>query len=111
VPAELARLKQEDGPTLIVQGSTVLIQTLLRHGLVDEIRLMIFPLVLGPGKKLFGDGAAPGALKLVSSRTSSTGVVMATYLPDGAVRTGSFQSDEANEAEVARRKAIEGELA
>ncbi|HEY5711272.1 MAG TPA: dihydrofolate reductase family protein [Allosphingosinicella sp.] len=106
VPAEIARLKEGDGPTLIVQGSTVLIQTLLEHGLVDEFRLLIFPLLLGAGKKLFGEGTIPGALKLSSSRTSSTGVVMATYLPDGAVRTGSFQLPEATEAELARREAI-----
>jgi dihydrofolate reductase len=111
VPAEIARLKQEDGPTLIVQGSSVLIQTLLRHGLIDEFRLLTFPLVLGTGKKLFGEGTMPAALSLTSSRTSSTGVVMATYVPDGEVRTGSFQSTEATEAEIARREAIEEQMA
>ena len=109
VPAELARLKQEEGPPLIVQGSSVLIQTLLRHGLVDELRLIIFPLLLGTGKRLFQDGIAPSALKLVSSRTSSTGVVMATYAPDGPVRTGSFQSPEPSEAEIARRAKMRAE--
>jgi dihydrofolate reductase len=111
VPAEIARLKQEDGPTLIVQGSSVLIQSLLSHDLVDEFRLLTFPLVLGTGKKLFGEGTMPAALKLTSSRTSSTGVVMATYVPDGEVRTGSFQSAEASEAEIARREAIEEQTA
>jgi dihydrofolate reductase len=109
VPAGIARLKREDGPTLIVQGSSVLIQTLLRHKLVDELRLLTFPLVLGTGKKLFGDGVVPTALKLTSSRTSSTGVVMTTYVPDGEVRTGSFQSAEATETELARRETLKKE--
>lgn len=111
VPAEIARLKQEDGPTLIVQGSTVLIQTLLSHGLVDEFRLLIFPLVLGSGKRLFGDGAMAEALKLVASKTSSTGVVMVTYLPDGDVRTGSFAPEQPSEAEIVRREAMKEEMA
>lgn len=109
VPAQVARLKQEDGPTLLVQGSSVLIQSLLGHGLIDEYRLLIFPLVLGSGKRLFGEGTVPTALNLVASRTSSTGVVMATYLPAGDVRTGSFQLDEPTEAEVARRARMKPE--
>jgi dihydrofolate reductase len=82
----------------------VLVQSLFTHGLIDEFQLLIFPLVLGPGKRLFGDGAVPAALKLVDSSTSTSGVVMATYVPDGAIRTGSFAVQEPSEAEVARRE-------
>jgi dihydrofolate reductase len=104
VPAEIARLRQEDGPNLLIQGSSVLIQSLLPRGLIDEFRLMTFPLLLGKGKRLFGDGTLPAALKLVDSRTSPTGVVMGTYRPEGPVRTGSFALDQPTEAEIARRE-------
>ena len=86
----VAALKRGDGPELQVHGSGNLIQTLLRHGLVDEWRLWTFPVVVGAGKRLFADGAMPGTLKLVDSVVSGTGVVMATYVPDGELRTGSF---------------------
>ena len=83
-------LKQEDGPELQVHGSANLIQTLLRHNLVDQFRLWIFPVVVGSGKRLFGDGAIPSALKLVDSKLSTTGVFMGTYQPAGEIVTGSF---------------------
>jgi len=86
----IAALKQGDGPELQVHGSGNLIQTLLRHNLVDSYRLWVFPLVLGSGKRLFADGTIPAGLKLVDSKISSTGVVMATYEPAGEVVTGSF---------------------
>jgi dihydrofolate reductase len=86
----LAALKQEDGPELQVHGSANLIQTLLRHNLVDQFRLWVFPVVVGPGKRLFGDGTIPAGLRLVDSKVSSTGVVMATYEPAGELVTGSF---------------------
>ena len=89
----VAALKQEDGPELQVHGSGDLIQTLLRHGLVDEFRLWVFPLVLGNGKRLFADGTIPAALKLVDSRVSTTGVMIGTYEPAGEVVTGSFALD------------------
>ena len=104
VPGEVARLKQQEGPNLLIQGSSVLIQSLLANALIDEFRLLIFPLVLGRGKRLFGEGTVPAALKLADSRTSTTGVIMATYLPDGEVRTGSFADDTPSEAEFARRE-------
>ncbi len=90
VAAEVARLKQQDGPDLLLQGSSELIQALLAADLIDEFRLMIFPVVLGSGKRLFGGGAIPIGLKLTSSRTSSSGVTMNTYLRAGGVSTGSF---------------------
>ena len=89
----IAALKKEQGPELQVHGSGNLIQTLLRHGLVDQYRLWVFPLVLGSGKRLFADGAVPAALKLVESTVSTTGVVMATYEPAGEVLTGTFALD------------------
>ena len=86
----LAALKQEDGPELQVHGSANLIQTLLRHNLIDEYRLWVFPLVIGSGKRLFADGAVPAGLKLVDSKTSTTGVAINTYEPAGEIVTGSF---------------------
>jgi dihydrofolate reductase len=86
----VAALKEGDGPELQVHGSGNLIQTLMRHGLVDRYRLWVFPLVIGSGKRLFADGTVPSALKLVDSTVSSTGVVMGTYEPIGEIVTGSF---------------------
>jgi dihydrofolate reductase len=86
----LAALKAEDGPELQVHGSANLIQTLLRHSLVDEFRLWVFPVVLGSGKRLFDDGTVPSGLRLTGSTVSSTGVVMGTWQPAGDVPTGSF---------------------
>jgi dihydrofolate reductase len=89
----VAALKEGNGPELQVHGSGNLLQTLLRHGLVDEYRLWFFPLVLGSGKRLFADGTIPSALRLIDSKVSTTGVVMATYEPAGEVVTGSFAQD------------------
>ncbi len=83
-------LKRTSGPELQVHGSGNLVQTLMRHGLVDQYRLWVFPLVIGSGKRLFADGTVPSALQLVDSKVSTTGVVMATYEPAGEVVTGSF---------------------
>jgi dihydrofolate reductase len=83
-------LKHADGPELQVHGSGNLAQTLLRHGLVDEFRLWVFPLVLGSGKRLFADGTIPAGLRLVESTVSTTGVVIGRYEPAGEVVTGSF---------------------
>ncbi len=86
----IAALKKEDGPELQVHGSGNLIQTLLRHNLVDQYRLWVFPLVIGSGKRLFSEGTIPSGLKLVDSKVSTTGVVMGTYEPAGEIVTGSF---------------------
>ena len=86
----VAALKEEDGPELQVHGSSALLQTLIRHGLVDEFRLWVFPVVVGSGKRLFGDGTSAAGLRLVDSTVSSTGVVMGTYEPAGELVTGSF---------------------
>jgi dihydrofolate reductase len=86
----IAALKKEDGPELQVHGSGNLIQTFMRHNLVDQYRLWVFPLVIGSGKRLFSDGTVPSGLKLVDSKLSTTGVVIGTYEPAGEIVTGSF---------------------
>jgi dihydrofolate reductase len=103
VVSALRELKQSDGPVLLTQGSTVLIQTLLANDLIDELRLQIFPLVLGRGKRLFGEGAIPAAFTLTKSVASPNGVLIATYERAGAVETGSFAMEQPTDAEVARR--------
>jgi len=89
----IAALKKEDGPELQVHGSGNLMQTLLRHNLVDQYRLWVFPLVIGSGKRLFSESTIPSGLKLVDSKVSTTGVVIATYEPAGEIVTGSFALD------------------
>jgi dihydrofolate reductase len=91
--AGIAALKQGDGPELQVHGSGNLIQTLLRHNLIDQYRLWVFPLVIGSGKRLFSEGTIPSGLKLVDSKVSTTGVVIGTYEPAGEIVTGSFALD------------------
>jgi dihydrofolate reductase len=88
------RLKEESGPELQVHGSAGLLQTLQQHDLVDEYRLLTFPVVLGVGKRLFGDGVAPAGLRLADATVSSTGVVLAKYERAGGVETGSFALEE-----------------
>ena len=104
VVAALRKLKQEDGPDLLIQGSSELIQTLLANDLIDQISLLIFPLVLGGGKRLFGDGSMPAAFRLTRSNASTTGVIMATYERSGEIRTGSFAQKQPSEAEIERRR-------
>jgi dihydrofolate reductase len=99
-------LKAEDGPEIQVHGSPGLIQTLLEHDLVDEYRLWIFPVVLTRGKRFFGDGAIPVALRLVDSRVTKTGVTVNTYARAGAIDTGSFEFEEPTEAELERRRKL-----
>jgi dihydrofolate reductase len=76
---ELAGLKQQDGGDILVSGSAQVVQTLVRHGLVDEWRLMVFPIVLGSGKRLFGETADPAGLELVDSRQLASGSLYLTY--------------------------------
>ena len=104
--AAVTALKEQDGPEIQVHGSWDLIQSLLEHRLVDEFRLWTFPLVVGPGKRLFGDATLPAGLELVDSAISSTGVVMATYRPAGDVEAGSFALEQPTEAELERREAL-----
>ena len=90
VAAEIKKLKQQDGPDLQVHGSGNLIQTLLKQNLVDEFWLKIFPVALGPGKRLFGEGAIPVAFTLQEAKISPLGVIVASYKRAGEVETGSF---------------------
>jgi dihydrofolate reductase len=104
----VATLKRQDGPEIQVHGSPGLIQTLLEHDLIDEFRMWIFPVVIGTGKRFFGDGTVPGALKLVDSKASKTGVTVNTYERAGDVNPGSFEFDEPTEAEIDRRRRLAG---
>ena len=90
VAEAVARLKREDGPELQVHGSGNLLQTLIRHGLVDEFQLLVFPVLVGSGKRLFSDGTVPAALRLIESRVTPSGVVIGRYEPAGELKTGSF---------------------
>lgn len=108
IPQEIRKLKEENGPELQVHGSSNLIQTLLEHNLIDEFGLWIFPVVIGKGKRLFDQGTLPSGLKLIDSKTSSTGVILASYEPAGELKPGSFALDHPSEAEVTRRERLAG---
>lgn len=90
VVEEVKKLKAQDGPELQVHGSGNLIQTLLRHDLIDELWLKIFPITLGTGKRLFAEGTTPGAFTLREAKMSPRGVIVASYERAGDVQTGSF---------------------
>lgn len=107
--SDVARLKRENGSALLTQGSTDLIQTLLADDLVDELNLFTFPVVLGRGKKLFGGGARPAAFRLIASRTSPNGILIARYVREGAVKTGDYALDPPTPAEIARRERMKRE--
>jgi dihydrofolate reductase len=102
----VAKLKSQDGPEIQVHGSPGLIQTLLEHDLIDEYRLWIFPVMIGTGKRFFGDGTIPAALKLVDSKVSKTGVMVNTYVRDGDIEIGDTEFDEPTEAELRRRRRL-----
>lgn len=87
---EIKEIKNGKGPEIQVHGSGNLIQTLMKNDLVDEFRLKIFPITLGKGKRLFADGTIPVGFKLVESKSSPKGVIIATYERDGEVKLGSF---------------------
>jgi dihydrofolate reductase len=88
--AAVRELKRSDGPDLLTQGSSDFVQTLLAADLVDEVRLLIYPVLLGKGKRLFGDGTMPCAFKLTRTKTSASGVILATYERAGVLEAGSF---------------------
>lgn len=90
VPGAVAKLKQEPGNELQVHGSCGLAQDLIARDLVDEYRLLFSPVHLGSGKKLFRDGARAASLRMTSTKTTGSGVIIATYEPAGPVRYGSF---------------------
>lgn len=106
VVKEIRRIKEQDGPEIQVHGSGNLIQTLLKHDLVDELWLKIMPLTLGIGKRLFAGGTVPAGFKLLQSEISPKGVIVANYERAGEVKTGSFGLETPSEAELARRKRL-----
>lgn len=107
--SDVAKLKGDDGPALVTQGSADLLQTLFAHDLVDEIRLFTFPLMLGPAKKMFGEGTQPAGLRLTEGRVSPNGIIIARYERAGAVKTGDYGIEPPTEAETARRERIKRE--
>ena len=102
----VAALKRQDGPEIQVHGSPGLIQTLLEHDLVDQFRIWIFPVVLGTGKRLFGDGAIPAGLRLLDSTFSKTGVTINTYERAGDIEPGLMDFEEPTQAEIERRRRL-----
>ena len=90
VPAEIARLKKQEGPALLVQGSSQLLHALFANDLLDRLTLLTFPVVLGKGKRVFDETSKPGALEVVESIVSTNGVTISTYERAGDVKTGSF---------------------
>jgi dihydrofolate reductase len=88
----IRRVKSQDGPDLIVWGSSTLTSALLEHGLADEVRLFIYPVLLGKGKRFFSEGFPPRELALTGAKTAASGVVIATYTLAGSLRTGSFDA-------------------
>ncbi|MFC3078076.1 dihydrofolate reductase family protein [Phenylobacterium terrae] len=107
--ADVARLKQEDGPTLLIQGSSELVQTLLEADLIDELHLIQIPVLLGKGKSVFSDRTRPGAMKHTGTKVTTTGVVISSYLRAGEVQTGSFEFETPTDAELARREKMKRE--
>ncbi|MBA3870963.1 MAG: dihydrofolate reductase family protein [Anaerolineae bacterium] len=91
IAEKIRKLKQEDGPDLHVYGSANLVQTLMKHDLVDEFWLKIYPLTLGTGKRLFVEGTIPAAFKVTESQISPSGIIIANYARAGEVKIGSLE--------------------
>jgi dihydrofolate reductase len=102
----LRAIKQGDGPDLVIQGSSTLYPQLLDAGLLDELTLMISPLVLGQGKRLFGDGTPPRTLRMTDHHVSNAGTIIATFQPAGAVDIGSYVTGEPSAREQQRQSAM-----
>ncbi len=106
--ADVRRLKQQDGPNLLTQGSTELVHALLANDLVDAMSIFTAPVVLGGGKKLFADGSAPHAFRLTGSRVSSNGVIVGHYEREGEIKVETTSSSP-SEREIARRERMRRE--
>jgi dihydrofolate reductase len=106
---DVKRLRQDDGPNLVTQGSTELVHALLANDLVDAMSIFTVPVVLGGGKKLFADGSAPHSYKLTASRISSSGLVIAHYKRAGDIEIGDTALDEPSAAERARQQRMKSE--
>ena len=107
--AEVKRLKQEDGPNLVTQGSTELVHALLAEDLVDAISVFTVPIVLGSGKKLFAEGSAPHSFKLTGSRVSPNGLIVGHYEREGQIKTDDTAVESPSERELARRARMKRE--
>jgi dihydrofolate reductase len=103
------RLREQDGPNLVTQGSTELVHALLASDLVDAMSLFTIPVVLGGGKKLFADGSAPHSYTLTRSRVSSNGLVIAHYERGGEIRVGNTEMENPSAAEAARQERMKRE--
>jgi dihydrofolate reductase len=103
------RLREEDGPTLLTQGSTELVHALLAADLVDALSLLTFPVVLGAGKKLFADGSVPHAWKLTRTMASGSGIVVAHYERGGEVPIAPAGPPSKSSAEAARQERMKRE--
>ena len=107
--ADVKRLRQEDGPNLVTQGSTELVHALLANDLVDAMSIFTVPVVLGGGKKLFADGSAPHSFRLTGSRVSPNGLIVGHYEREGKIRSGDTALDAPSDREVARRERMKRE--
>ncbi|HEX3233636.1 MAG TPA: dihydrofolate reductase family protein, partial [Gemmatimonadales bacterium] len=107
--ADVKRLREEDGPNLVTQGSTELVHALLANDLVDAMSIFTVPVVLGGGKKLFADGSAPHSYKLTTSRVSRPGLMIAHYERAGEIKIGNTALDSPSDAERARRERMKRE--
>ena len=103
---DLREIKRGDGPDLVIQGSSTLYPQLLEAGLLDELILMISPIVLGEGKRLFGDGTPPRTLKMTDHNVSEKGSIIATFQPAGPVEIGTYVTTEPSEREQERQAAM-----
>lgn len=101
---DLKRLKASDGPDLVIQGSASLYPQLLEHGLIDRLILMTAPLLIGTGKRLFGEGGIAGTWRLVEHRITANGFAMGTYEPAGPLKTALIGEDNPSPQELARRE-------
>jgi dihydrofolate reductase len=107
--ADVKRLRQEDGPNLVTQGSTELVHALLAEDLVDGLTIFTIPVVLGSGKKLFADGSAPHTYKRTAARVASTGIMVASYERDGEIEIGNTELNSSSKAEAARQERMKRE--
>ncbi|MBC8025968.1 MAG: dihydrofolate reductase family protein [Steroidobacteraceae bacterium] len=107
--AEVKRLKQQDGPNLVTQGSTELVHALLANDLVDAMSIFTVPVVLGGGKKLFADGSVPHAFKLTRSRVSPNGMIIGHYERDGEIKIGDTALDSPSAREIVRQQRMKRE--
>jgi len=103
---DLRAIKQGDGPDLVIQGSSTLYPQLIEAGLLDELTLMISPVILGEGKRIFGDGTPPRALKMTAHKVSDGGSIIATFEPAGPVEIGTYVTTPPSEREEARQAAM-----